>query len=143
MARDMADTSALVQLAGISLEQRWVDQSLMRMSETIRISHLPLFRSFLPGREGTELAGVPLWSITTYDAHQKPVNLHSYLHLYLHGSIPHPPDLSYGDSNSRGQDEIQSPSSASYRRTRCHRALCLRCQAAPPFPMLGSISGGA
>jgi hypothetical protein len=60
VARDMADTSVLVQLAGMSLEQRWVDQSLMRMSETIRISHLPLFHSFLLGTERTELAGVPL-----------------------------------------------------------------------------------
>lgn len=39
---DTVDTSVSVQLAGISLEWRWLDLNMMRMSPTIRIIRHPL-----------------------------------------------------------------------------------------------------
>lgn len=54
---DTADTSVLVQLAGISLEWRWVDQNVMRLSPTIRIIHLPLQTTQPSGFQGTRLVG--------------------------------------------------------------------------------------
>lgn len=86
---DTADTSVLVQLAGISLEWRWVDQNVMRLSPTIKIIHLPLQTTQPSGFQGTRLVGREELtyeysrSFSSYYNHGKLINWHSDLYHSL------------------------------------------------------------